>query len=164
MQAGVRSDNGEAKITYLGNSLAKVNNNLNNVRYIKDCVNGSTANAGNHWVELQAIKNGINVAKNKIVTANHWVAPWGAGSLNTITDGDITTSQYSDGGSDGLTCITVDLGQAYDLDEIAVWHYYGDPRTYNNNVTYVSVNNSTWTTVISTNAVETANGKRVSAY
>ncbi len=163
MQAGVREGNGQAKITYLSNvKPARVNIKLNNVRYIKDCINGSTANTANHWLELQAIINGINIAKNKNVTASSLTGLHGSSDLNTLTNGLMNDNYLGLGG--GNVCLTVDLGQVYNLDEIAVWHYWLDGRTYYDNVTSVSTDNSTWTNVIANTEVETASGKRVSAY
>ncbi len=164
MQVGVNSGNGKAIITYVGaNNPARINTKLNNVRYIKDCVNGSTANTANHWVELQAIYNGINVAYEKTVTGT--VSEFSGNPYSRITDGDITSANYSEASvSDSLQCITVDLTQSYNLDEIGVWHYWSDGRTYYSNTTYVSSNNSTWTAVIANTDAETSQGKRVSAY
>ena len=61
-----------------------------------------------------------------------------------MVDGIISTSPFA-----GSTpnCVTVDLGRTYDLDEVAVWHYYGDGRTYHNNITSVSSDNSNWVTI-----------------
>ena len=63
--AGDNLSNGKAKITYLGNTIEKKNDKLNNVRYIKDCVNGQSKGEYNHWIEIQAIYNGQNVSKGK---------------------------------------------------------------------------------------------------
>ncbi len=159
MEAGVNEGNGMAKISYFSDTDPVVTNeNLNNVRYIKDCINGSSSDSDNHWVELQAIKNGVNLAKGKTVTGTSTV-----NGATYITDGDITTTNYTFL-STGLQCVILDLGAIYDLDEIAVWHYYGDSRTYNSNVTYASIDNSNWTSVISVNTAENSQGKRVNAY
>lgn len=165
MQSGINDGNGKAKITYLSEVQPLVKNSkLNNVRYIKDCANANSASVATHWVELQAIVNGFNVAKGKGVSGtsvyNASFLPYSA-----ITDGDITSSNYARASVDSsLQCITVDLGQSYNLDEIAVWHYWADGRTYNSNTTYVSSDNYNWTTVKNTKEAETANGKRISAY
>ena len=160
MTAGINSGNGKAKIIYVDESLERKNTFLNDVRYIKDCMNGNTVNQyGNHWVEIQAIKNGINVAKGKTASGVGFTLS----NANLITDGDIISANYVGTGT-GQQCVVVDLGTTYDLDEIAVWHYYGDGRRYYYNVTYVSSDNSTWTEVIRNNDAETDNGKRVSAY
>ena len=151
------TDNTDSKIviTYLGKYNERTNTRLNNVRYIKDCMNGSTANVNNHWVEIQAIKNGVNVAYKKSLSGNS--------TDQKIVNGIISASE-SVSVSSGNKCVTVDLGRTYDLDEIAVWHYYTDGRTYNNNITSVSSNNSSWTEVINRQEPETQYGKRVSAY
>lgn len=163
MQAAVNSGNGKAKITYISDTTqTRTNTGLNNVRYIKDCINGNTTDTGDHWVELQAIYNGTNIAKSKIVAGT--IAENATYPYSRIVDGDITTANYAMSSATGLQCVIVDLGIPYNLDEVAIWHYWGDGRTYNSNTTYVSSNNSTWTTLISTPAVETANGKRVNAY
>lgn len=167
MQLGVNSGNGKAKITYVGNTIEKKNDKLNNVRYIKDCINGNSANQSNHWVELQAISNGLNVAYGKTVTST---SPPRIGSeteleLSALVDSSFDTSKYIDLGI-GLQCVTVDLERTYKLDEIAVWHYYGDGRSYNNHSLFVSSNNNTWTIILDnvSGVSETANGIRVSAY
>jgi hypothetical protein len=56
----------------------------------------------------------------------------------------------------------VDLGQSYNLDEITVWHLFNS--IFNNNVTSVSSDNSTWVTILSTTEPESNIGKRVSAW
>lgn len=161
MQLGINAGNGSAKISYVGlTAPAKTNTNLNNVRYIKDCINGSTANASNHWVELQAIYQGTNVAKGKTVTGTvaQNVSPY---LYSRITDGDVTSANYAESSVVGLQCITVDLGQIYNLDEIAVWHYWADGRTYYSNTTSVSSDNTTWTSIIANTNAETSQGKRI---
>ena len=52
----------------------------------------------------------------------------------------------------------------YDLDEVALWNYFGDPRSYYNNKTYVSKDNSNWTEILNEATVETSNGHRINAY
>lgn len=165
MEPGVNEGNGKAKITYLGPNYSKTNTKLNNIRYIKDCINGSTKNTSSHWIELQAIYNGLNFAKGKSVTGTSSQAS--SYPYSRITDGDITTSNYARASTAGsLQCVTVDLTENYDLDEVAVWHYYGDTRSYNNHSLYVSSDNTNWTTLIDnvSGVTETSNGIRVSAY
>lgn len=140
----------------------RVNTKLDDVRYVKDCVNGSNSTVNNHWVEIKTIYNGINVAYGK--TATGTVAENATYPYSRITDGDITTTNYARAGSSGLQCITVDLTQTYDLDEITIWHYWGDGRTYYSNTTYVSSDNSTWIPVIANYQAETSTGKSVSVY
>ncbi len=170
MVEGIKEGDGKAKITFISKTLpTRTKTSLNNVRYVKDCINGSSANTSNHWVELQAIQNGVNLAKGKTVTTTASVTNSTTHATTYLVDGIIDNTTGTSGYVDTATgagnqCVTVDLGAAYNLDEIAVWHYYLDGRTYNSNVTSVSSNNSTWTTVMNTTAAETANGKRVSAW
>jgi len=132
------------------------------VRYIKDCINGSSANISNHWGEIQALKNGENVAKGKPVTGT--VTANGSYPYTRITDGNISTSNYAQPSSaGGLQCVTIDLQEEYNLDKITVWHYYSDGRKYNNHSLYVSSNKDTWTTIIDNRSgvVETSDGINV---
>ena len=146
-------------VTYLGKYRER-NELLNNVRYIKDCVSGNTVNTNSHWVEIQAMKNGVNIAYKKTLS--------GSVTNQILVDGVITTSAWSGATGSGNKCVTVDLGRIYDLDEVAVWHYYGDGRTYHNNITSVSLDNSNWVTIrdesVTSEMPETVNGKRISAY
>lgn len=165
MESGVNEGDGKVKITYLGPDYSKTNTRLNNTRYIKDCVNGNSKNTTNNWTELQAIFEGLNVAKGKSITGTS--TQNSSYPYSRITDGDITYSKYAQAGTSGsLQCVVVDLENTYDLDEIAVWHYYGDTRSYKNHSLYVSSDNTTWTTLIDnvSGVTETANGIRVSAY
>ena len=163
MISGANSGNGYAKIVYVDTKPKKKNTNLNNVRYIKNCISGNSANVSNHWIEVQAIVDGVNIAKGKTVTGTNSEAS--TRPYSRITDGDITYSNYAQAGSSSANqCITVDLGAEYDLDEVAVWNYFGDQRSYYDNVTYVSSNNSTWKEVIDEASIETSNGHRVNAY
>ena len=58
MIEGQNKGNGYAKIKYIGDKPKRKNANLNNVRYIKDCISYNTRNNNNHWGEIQAIKDG----------------------------------------------------------------------------------------------------------
>lgn len=128
------------------------------VRYIRDYLNGSTSNTGNHWVEVQAIKSGANIALNKSVTCSS-----SGSNLSRITDGNTDSALWASASSQ-QSYITVDLGEIYtDLDYIQVWHYYADGRTYHNTKTEVSADGVNWT-VLFDSAIEgeykeTADGK-----
>ena len=163
MLEGQNEGNGYAKITYVGTKPEKKTTKLDNVRYIKNCVNYNTANNANHWIELQAIKDGVNIAKGKSVTGT--TSASSSYPYSRITDGDITYSNYASPTSYSTNqCITVDLGDTYDLDEIAVWNYFGDQRRYYDNITSVSSDNQTFTEIIDEASVETSNGHRINAY
>lgn len=110
------------------------------VRYIRDWLNGSTSNTGNHWVEIQAIRGNTNVALNKTATTNNTSTT----NIGYLTDG-ITTSNPYFTASEGLKYVQIDLGQIYqDLDYVKVWHYYEDGRKYHNTKTEVSSDGVNW--------------------
>ena len=120
------------------------------VRYIRDSINGSSANAYNHWVEIQAYDHvGNNVCFNKN-------AKLGTGSYGKllVTDGSSTTSQYIEGASN----VTVDIGFVTNIERIKVWHYWGDGRTYNDHKVEISIDGSTWETVYIGKKQETSSG------
>ncbi|NDV80050.1 hypothetical protein [Dysgonomonas sp. 511] len=124
------------------------------VRYIRDWLNGSTANTGNHWVQVMAYdKAGKNIALNKNVS--------GATTNKRMTNGDTSSATYASGGS-GLQHAIVDLGAVHDIFYIQVWHYYADGRTYNDTKTECSVDGKTWFEVFNSSTEgkykETANG------
>ena len=160
MKAGVNSGNGKAKITYLKVPSSKDSTKIKGVRYIKDCINGSSANTSNHWTELQAISKGTNVAKGKTVTGTaveHTSHPY-----SIIVDGKMDNgSEYGASSGISMQCITVDLEKEYDLEEIAVWHYYPDGRTYYNNSTQVAGENGIFRVLYSGNTIQTSNGNRI---
>ena len=163
MVEGQNEGNGYAKITYVREKPEKKTTKLDNVRYIKNCIFGNTVNGDGHWIELQAIKDGINIAKGKTVTGT--AAAISSYPYSRITDGDITYSNYAATSSNSTNqCITVDLGDTYDLDEIAVWNYFGDQRSYYDNITLVSSDNNSWTEVIDEAGIETSNGHRINVY
>ena len=96
------------------------------VRYIRNYLNGNTDNAYSHWVQIQAfLMDGTNIALNKPVTASK--TPIGTEPLSRITNGNIDTNSYVDF-DPGEVNVQVDLGQAYLIDYIKIWHYYGNDR------------------------------------
>jgi hypothetical protein len=141
------------------------NTKLNNVRYIKNCINGSTANSNNHWLEIKAMSHGENVSIGKTVTTTG--TPQTGKSLSLVTNNVYTYDEaqiFRINENSGLQCVIVDLAKTYDLDSITIWHYYGDTRSYYSNTTYVSSDNTTWVPVAANFYVETGNGKTVTAY
>ena len=129
------------------------------VRYIRDWANGSSANTSNHWYEIQAYSNGVNVARNKSVTTNGT-----ATSLTAAVDGS-SSGTYANTGV-GYHHLTVDLGQIYyDISEIKIWKYWNDGRTYRKTKTEVSSDGSTWFTIFDSYVEgeypETSSGKSI---
>ena len=160
MASGINTDNGKAKISYVSTDKPiRINTVLDEVRYIRDCSTGSNANEYSIWVEIQAIVNGTNIIKNLTLT--------GVTNPTVINDGDIASSEnygYLPVVSDASTCITIDLGSTYNIDELAVWNYYTDSRTFDNAITSVSLDGTVWRTVINIIEADTNNGKRINAY
>ena len=170
MTAATNIGNGKAKIIFISKNNPTRNTNFNNVRYVKDCIKGSDVNIWNHWVEFQIIKDGVNLAFGK--TPNGVTEINAEKPISRMTDGDITTENYADVDYSTTAteakeaCATIDVGGIQNIDEIAIWHYYGDERSYNNHSLYVSPDNSNWITIINnvSGVKESANGIRVNAY
>lgn len=126
------------------------------VRYIRDWLNGSTANTANHWVEIQAIDpSGTNVALGK------------SSPSERITDGNTASSPYYSAGS-GLKSVTVDLGVAHNITYLHIWHYWTGGRTYHNTKTEVSTDGTNWVTVFDSAVegeyAESSEGKKILLY
>ncbi len=169
MIEGQNKGDGYAKIKYVGAKPEKKTTKLNNVRYIKDCSSYNSDINQNHWNEIQAIKDGVNIAKGKTVTGTYPEANSTTYSYKNIVDGTIDSEIHSGfgyGSNNSVNqCVTVDLGSSYELDEVAVWQAASENgRSYYDSITYVSSDNSTWTTVIDEAGTETSNGKRINAY
>ena len=160
---GQNDGNGYAKITYVKEKPTPKTTQLNDVRYIKDCTNYSTSNNYNIWTEIQAMKDGVNIAKGKTVTSTY--AELSSRPYSLISDGDITHSKWSRAETQANNqCVIVDLGDTYDLDEVVSWNYFGYSRVYYNHYTYVSSDNSSWTKISDESNIETSNGRRKNRY
>lgn len=149
---------GYARITYMGNDKPTTSKLLTKTRYIKDCTNGNTLNSANHWMEIQAIADGTNVAKGKTITGS--VSAKSEKPFTYTVDGNIDTiTNYGETSSTGNQCLTIDLGQEYDLEEIGVWHYFGDVRKYNSHKVSVASADKTYRDIYTSSTVnETSNG------
>lgn len=150
MVPGVNDGAGKFKITKISDNDSAnpprkgSNQKLNQVRYIKDCVEGSNNGTSGQWIEIQAIQNGVNLAKNKSVTVSG-----GTGTnLSYVTDGNADEyTKYTEITGTGTKCVTVDLGSLQNLDEIAVWHQsraQSKNWSFINHTLSVSSDNSTW--------------------
>ena len=102
------------------------------VRYIKDTINGSSANVFAHWVEIQALMN----VDGSMVNMAYGITPTCTGTIGNparVTDGDTATANYAFVDSGGTQSVMIDLGAEYPIDYIKVWHYYSDGRRYIDN-------------------------------
>lgn len=136
-----------------GGSKAKAETlpSANPVRYIRDCVDGSSANQYCHWAELEAYSGGQNVALHKVVTCSYPATNIDYSNWQLATDGKYGTTDYYVEGGVGPAWMQVDLGQQYVLDYIRIWHYYEDGRTYHDDKTQISADGISWTTVFDSN-------------
>jgi hypothetical protein len=109
-----------------GGGATDVRTYTNRFRYVRDYISGSTANTGNHWVEIQVFdKNDVNIAFNRPATCNT-----GGSSLALITDNSTAFNPYASCNAGSGQWVEIDLGAEYEISYIRVWHYHGDPRTY----------------------------------
>ena len=122
------------------------------IRYIRDTINGSTANTANHWCEFEVYNYvGENIAWGRDVKLGTTTY-----SNSVATDGIINNSYIQ-----GNPTLTFDIGYIENIHKIKIWHYYPDGRTYYNNVTEVSADGTNWFTVYQGQKPETAAGNEI---
>ena len=131
------------------------------IRYIRDWINGSTANTGNHWTELQVIDySGVNRASGLTVTSDAGVPS----NVAVITDGVFTNTNYSQVSGGALHYIELDLLDDYNIEQIITRHYV-DSRTYHETKVEVSEDGVIWYSVfdsaIEGEYVEVTEGKTI---
>ena len=122
------------------------------IRYIRDWIQGSTSNTGNHWVQIAAWSaNRANMtitdAASNVAYLKSCTSTDSGGSGRTIaqvTDGDTSSTRYFGGGVAGYTYVQVDLNGLFDVDFVQVWHYNVDNRTYFQHKIEVSQNGTDW--------------------
>jgi hypothetical protein len=92
-----------------------------------------------------------NVAARKKVTSSIGVLAAG------ITDGNKNTNKWV-GLPEGLQWIQIDLGQSYLINQVKIWHYFGDGRSYHDVIVRVSNDGSfaSGTTVFSNDSNNSA--------
>ena len=138
------SDDGAPYMDVLDGVNTHIHTTPRNIRYIRDWLNGSSANGGNHWVEIKALNSaGVNIAQGKAVTGLNGSNP--QFPLSRVTDDNIDAASYGEQTVvGGLQWVQVDLGSIQEIDKVQVWHYYGDGRTYNKTKTEVSTDGVVW--------------------
>jgi len=110
-------------------------------RYVRLYSSGSTANNYTHYGEVQVFEAQTpgtgNLAANVLPTSPS--AGWL--NLSYAADGIKSASNYADSNTGtGLQYIQLDLGTSYNLNDIKLWHYFGDARTYHDVIVMVSNN------------------------
>jgi uncharacterized protein YjdB len=110
-------------------------------------ITAATADAGlkaSCTVTVTAAPAISNLAAGKQFTASAF------SNLKLITDGSKNTNSYTDDyPASGLQYVQVDLGGNFDINDIKLWHYFGDGRKYHDVIVQVS-NDPTFTTGVKT--------------
>lgn len=148
----VTDTSGKVVVQYLNKK--RQNNDLNKIRYIKDCINGNSSNKINTWSEIKAISEGKNVALGKININNNLT------NNSNLTDGNFLTS--ATGNNKGEECVIVDLEKTYNLDYIIINH--SSDVTYYGSKTYVSMDNVNYVPIRLLEEKETSLGLTVDAF
>lgn len=158
--SGVNAGAGKAKIELVEQSDTKTTPpkkyaSLNGIRYIRECLTLSSNipadNDGKEiWKEIQAINSdGKNVAKNK--SARFSLAGNESGSIANLTDGSLFPivggGSVSSGAAIVNRCITIDLVEYHNLEEIAVFHHIGSNMKIIDEKLEVSSNGSSYLTL-----------------
>lgn len=115
------------------------------IRYVRDWVNGSTANTANLWVEIEVYNTaGANIAPSSTVSSS--AAPT-TGTPAMLTNGDRGTQYINIPPQGSPAWVQLDLGYPTAVSRINVLHYHADGRTYHGTKTEVSLNGTEWFTV-----------------
>ena len=137
---------------------AKINEDLNRVRYIKDCVHGGDGSYPNSWAELKVYVSGVNIAKGIIPTLSSSVTS--SNPAKYMTDDNIHS--YTKVSTSDEACAIIDLGKSYNVDSIQIIH---EPnQTAYHNKTYVSLDNKDYKVISSLEDKETSDGVIIDAY
>lgn len=115
--------------------------------------------AGTATITASTAENGLKASCTVTVTAAPAKSNLAAGKLFTasafsnlklITDGSKNTNGYTDDyPASGLQYVQVDLGGNFDINDIKLWHYFGDGRKYHDVIVQVS-NDPTFNTGVKT--------------
>jgi hypothetical protein len=120
-----------------------------NARYVRLYSNGSNVNNCNHYSEIQVFETQAPVA-GSLAAGRTPTAPTNFTNMVRITDGDLTANNYSDSyPAAGLQWVQLDLGSSKDMNNIQLWHYFGDARKYHDIIVQVS-NDSSFSTGVTT--------------
>jgi len=148
----IQNSTKENKIIIKYIKTTRKNKNMNQVRYIKSCIDGSNKGISNSWTEIMAIVKGENVALNKdtkyLDYNNNIKEP-----INPKTLVDESMVSYLESaiiGEDKTHCAVIDLGRTYNLDYLYSYHdvmntdkiYYGyDLSVSSANIEYRTIYN-----------------------
>lgn len=119
---------------------------LNNIRYIKDCGEKSSKDNWMIWTELRVFDDQNNdiTSKGTLSFEPTTNIDDNNADKNKIIDKFFDKQDSGDyygiknkSGSDSEKCVILTLDKAYNLSEIAVWHYHDDFRSYKSHKIYV---------------------------
>jgi len=111
------------------------------VRYVRNHCAGSTVNPAAIWTEIKVFRDGVNIALNILPTPSVTLSDTPA----YITNGVVAEEYVFVTTYDVSRYVQIDLGQVYtDLENIIVWHYFTDGRTFRFVKTQVSENGTDW--------------------
>lgn len=136
------SSNESIKLKVSKDELGTAMNNGSKFRYIRDSLSSNNSNNTRVWSEIKVLKNNVNIAQGKTVTANFTPT---SGSLSNITDNNTSTNCYVAPSNNGdISWIKIDLGTVYeDIDLIQIYHAI-DNRIYSKHMVEISLDNVNW--------------------
>lgn len=144
----VNNEAGRIEVSYQNN--VRLNDSLNRVKYIKDCVNSPEA----IWTEIQAVVDGENKALNKKIINEQGISNIDGYEYTNIVDN--SKQSFAVAYSDSEQCVIVDLERTYNLDRINILHKEGS-IAYGNK-TYVSSDGINYELVYNLEEKEDING------
>ena len=122
--------------------------------------NGGTGSVEIDYIKIKEIDNTTNYALNKTVSASDAV---NFGSLDDLVDYDRDTNNYVGLDSNDRCYMEIDLEEKIPINQLGVFHYYKDNRTYHDTETQVSEDGNNWITIFDSNNAgeytETSEGK-----
>lgn len=172
MTAGVNEGNGAARIEYISSNSKDnkpiKNEQLKNVRYIKDCSYGTVKDKTKViWSEISAInENGKKVefdSKKSSITGQTTLT----GNIRRLTDKNLETNVEVSKAEASEVCLKVELSETSNLNEISVIHDWekSDNPLIGHSLS-VSSDNTNWTALIASesntqeNIIEKTSGTR----
>jgi len=114
-------------------------------RYVRFYSNGNSVNNYNHYGEVQVYGAPAPASGNLAANITPTSPSTGWKNLAYATDSIKSASNYADSATGtGLQYIQLNLGAAYNINDIKLWHYFGDSRMYHDVIVMVS-NNASFT-------------------
>ena len=170
MTAGVNEGNGAARIEYISSNSKDnkpiKNEQLKNVRYIKDCSYGTVKDKTKViWSEISAIDE--DGKKVSFTTSSITGQTTQTGNISRLTDKNLETNVEVSKAEESEVCLKVELSETSNLNEISVIHDWekSDNPLIGHSLS-VSSDNTNWTALIASesntqeNIIEKTSGTR----